>query len=79
MRGGGADIEDSSTQVGAASVYVRASDLKVTRLDQTYQRTRDGQGLVYEYQAPAAGFSCQISYDGAGLVRDYPGIAVRVH
>jgi uncharacterized protein len=31
----------------------------------------------YHYSAPAFDFSCRLVYDEAGLVLDYPGIAVR--
>ena len=31
----------------------------------------------YDYPAPAFNFSCQLVYDEAGLVLEYPGIAVR--
>ncbi len=69
-------LDDVSTP--APAVLVSALDLAVARLDQTY-RPRAGTGsLVFDYQAPAFGFRADISYDHAGLVNDYPGIAVRV-
>lgn len=63
---------------GAASpaAYVRAPDLAVERLEQEYVRVR-GRGQRYDYAAPAFGFSCRLTYDGAGLALEYPGIAVR--
>lgn len=63
----------------APAAYVRAVDLTVERLDQTYELVRDKAGQQrYEYAAPAADFSCRLAFDSAGLVRDYPGIAIRV-
>ena len=62
----------------AAAVYVRAPDLVVERLDQRYRRLPDeGHAARYEYEAPRFDFACTIRYDEAGLVLDYPGIAVR--
>jgi uncharacterized protein len=54
---------------------VRAVDLTVERLEQTYVRLPD-QG--YDYVAPVFDFACRLVYDESGLVLDYPGIAVRV-
>jgi uncharacterized protein len=68
--------------VGAAAAapaaYVRAVGVAVERLEQTYVRTTDGAvGQRYDYTAPAFGFGARLVYDQAGLVLDYPGIAVR--
>ncbi|GAA1952464.1 putative glycolipid-binding domain-containing protein [Amycolatopsis minnesotensis] len=57
----------------APAAYVRARDLGVTTLAQTYR----ADGLSYDYRAPAFDFECRLSYDESGLVLDYPGIAVR--
>lgn len=70
-------------EVGARSeapaAYVRAVGLAVERLGQTYERTADqGSGQSYDYTAPRFDFSCVLVYDDAGLVLDYPGIAIRV-
>jgi uncharacterized protein len=59
--------------VAASAVYVQASDLVVRRLDQTYQRL-DAHRFDYTSEG---GFQAQLTYDDAGLVLDYPGIAVR--
>jgi hypothetical protein len=59
------------------AAYVRALDLSVERLEQTYTRLPDEAGRRYEYAAPAFDFTCTLSYDESGLVLDYPGIAVR--
>jgi uncharacterized protein len=78
----------------APAVYVRAEDLRVERLEQTYRRApspdddsadstdgADGAGgatTTYAYSAPVFDFSCDLTYDAGGLVLDYPGIATRV-
>jgi hypothetical protein len=61
----------------ASAAYVRAVDLSVERLEQQYVRT-GGTAQQYDYSAPAFDFACQLTYDEAGLVLSYPGIAVRV-
>ena len=62
----------------APAVYVRALDLSIERLEQTYERLPDMEGRQqYDYESPAFDFACQLSYDESGLVVSYPGIAVR--
>jgi hypothetical protein len=66
-------------QGSAPAAYVRAVDLSVERLEQTYVRGRDeADRQRYDYTAPAFDFACELTYDGAGLVLTYPGLAVRV-
>jgi len=68
--------EDERTMVPAA--YVRAPDLGVERLEQTYARSSGEEGRPrYAYAAPAFDFACELVFDEAGLVLVYPGIAVR--
>ena len=63
----------------APAAYVRAPNLRVERLEQTYARLPDdGARARYEYVAPAFDFSAVLTYDRFGFVLDYPGIAVRV-
>lgn len=63
----------------APAAFVRAADLRVERLEQTYARAPDRAGLtVFAYEAPAFAFKANLSYDADGLVRDYPGLAQRV-
>jgi hypothetical protein len=63
----------------APAAYVRAPLLGVERLEQSYARIEDdGDRLRYDYAAPAFDFSAILTFDRAGLVVDYPGIAVRV-
>jgi hypothetical protein len=60
------------------AAYVRALDLTVERLEQSYRRIADdGGGQRYDYAAPAFGFTACLAYDQSGLVVDYPGIARR--
>jgi hypothetical protein len=57
---------------------VRVEDLRVERLEQHYVRLEsDGHRRRFEYAAPVFDFICEQAYDGAGLLLDYPGIAVR--
>lgn len=60
-------------EVRASAAYVQALDLTVRRLDQTYRRL-DGQRFDYTSEG---GFRAVLTYDDAGLVVDYPGIAAR--
>ena len=59
--------------VRAAAVYVRALDLSVTRLEQTYRRI-DAHRFAYTSEAD---FRAVLEYDAAGLIVDYPGVARR--
>lgn len=63
----------------APAAYVRAEDLAVSRLEQTYTRLPDGEdgGQRYDYVSPTFDFRCELAYDAAGLVLSYPGIASR--
>jgi hypothetical protein len=58
------------------AAFVRADDLRVERLEQTYARL-DRAGEV-AYTSSTFDFACTLVYDDAGLVLDYPGIAVRL-
>ena len=62
----------------APAAYVRALNLSVERLEQWYIRIPDdGDWQRYEYAAPTFNFTARLLFDDAGLVLDYPGIAVR--
>jgi hypothetical protein len=66
-------------QADAPAAYVRASDLRVERLEQRYARLPDvGGHSRYDYKAPVFNYGDVLVYDEYGLVLDYPGIAVRV-
>ena len=60
----------------APAAYVRALDLGVERLEQTYERLG---GRRFEYDCRRFDFTCELVYDDAGLVTTYPEIARRVH
>lgn len=61
-----------------SAAYVRATDLTVGRLEQTYARSEDdGERHTYDYSAPDFDVACALSYDRAGLVVAYPGLAIR--
>ena len=62
----------------APAVYVRAPDLAVERLEQTYLRLAHEDELTFAYRAPRFGFEDELVFATDGLVREYPGIAVRV-
>jgi uncharacterized protein len=59
------------------AVYVRAEGLAVERLAQTYERL-PGDEPRFAYTAPAFDAACELRFDAAGLVLDYPGLAARV-
>jgi uncharacterized protein len=66
-------------EADAPAVYVRALDLSIERLEQSYARLDDqGSRQRYRYTAPALDFEAELVYDGAGLVLEYPGLATRV-
>lgn len=55
----------------APAAYVRAADLAVEWLEQTYVRTTDEAACQrYECAAPAFGFAARLVYDESGLVLD---------
>jgi hypothetical protein len=62
----------------APAAYVREQDLRVERLEQSYFRLENEvpRGR-FSYTAPGFDFACELAYDDAGLLLDYPGIAVR--
>lgn len=69
---------DVGARADAPAAYVRALDLAVERLEQVYTRVADaGRHQRYDYESPAFGVACRLEYDEAGLVVDYPDLAVR--
>jgi uncharacterized protein len=62
----------------APAAYVRVLDLRVERLEQSYERLPDGTGGArFDYASPRFGFRGELEYDASGLVIEYPGIATR--
>lgn len=58
----------------APAAYVRALDLRTERLEQTYVGLGNRR---FDYTSPQFDFRCELIYDDAGLVLDYPAIATR--
>ncbi len=62
----------------APAAYVRLTKRKIERLDQFYARLNDQDDRPnFDYRAPAFDFRCQLIYDRAGLILEYPGIGIR--
>jgi uncharacterized protein len=62
----------------APAAYVRATDLRVERLEQHYARIEDaGSRVRYDYSAPRFDYADRLVYDEHGLVLEYPGLALR--
>jgi hypothetical protein len=75
---------EAGRAASAPAAYVRAPGLAVERLDQDYRRVPDDGGHApgdpgqrYDYRAPAFGVAVRLVFDAAGLVVDYPGLAIR--
>lgn len=62
--------------VDVPAAFVRADDLRVERLEQTY--TRLNESGRFAYTSSTFDVACELVYDAAGLIIDYPGIATRV-
>ena len=61
------------------AAWLRSPGLGVERLEQSYLRLPDREGLRrYGYEAQQLGLSAELRYDAVGLAVDYPGLAVRV-
>jgi hypothetical protein len=69
---------EQGTPVPVPTAFVRADDLRVERLDQTYTLLDAGHdGLLFHYESPTFAFECDLTFDGTGLILTYPGIATR--
>lgn len=69
-------VAGSALEVPAA--FVRAEDLRVERLEQRYTLLDVGpERFRVHYESPTFAFACELVYDAAGLILQYPGIAVR--
>ncbi len=66
----------TSAEVPAA--FVRADDLRVERMEQTYRCLENGPDrTTFDYSSTTFDFSCRLVFDSSGLVVDYPGIGSR--
>jgi hypothetical protein len=62
----------------APAAFVSAHDLGVTRLEQTYAYSgRSEDGHVYQYDSATYHFQARLTYDQAGVIREYPGLGRR--
>ncbi len=60
------------------AAYLRALDLGVARLEQSYSRLEDHDShQIVRYSAPGFDFDSRLVFDEAGLLLEYPGIASR--
>ncbi|MGW0182801.1 putative glycolipid-binding domain-containing protein [Nocardia sp. NPDC003345] len=62
--------------VAVPAAFVRAGDLGVERIEQTYTRLDDSGR--FGYTSSTFDFACELIFDASGLIVEYPGIAVRV-
>jgi uncharacterized protein len=66
-------------RAAAPAAWLRVPDLRVERLEQTYERLPDeGGNSRYDYESPDQDFRCVLVFGPDGLTLDYPGIGVRV-
>ncbi|MCJ1708068.1 putative glycolipid-binding domain-containing protein [Microbacterium sp. VKM Ac-2923] len=64
--------------IDVPAAFVRAPDLRVERLEQRYTLIEAApERVVFHYESSTFGFACDLLYDAAGLVTEYPGIATR--
>lgn len=69
---------ETGRAVNVPAVFIRAKDLRVERLEQSYTLVdRSSEGITFHYESSTFDFECELRYDDAGLIVDYPGIAVR--
>jgi uncharacterized protein len=69
---------DVGQRADTPAAYVRAPDLRVERLEQSYARLADDADQTrYDYTAPGLDYTAVLVYDAFGLILDYPGLAVR--
>lgn len=69
---------DAATPQDAPAAFVRADDLRVERLEQTYRCTdRSGERIVFDYTSATFDVACDLVVDTSGIVVDYPGLGRR--
>ena len=69
---------DRGQPVSAPAAFVWANDLRVEREEQLYTLTRtENDEIGFHYDSPTFDFQCELTFDRAGLILTYPGIAVR--
>lgn len=66
-------------RVEVPAVFVHAATGAVTRLEQSYRLLRRGPDAPrVEYTSTTFDFEATLSFDAAGLILDYPGLATRI-
>lgn len=69
---------DADIAQEAPAAFVRADDLRVERLEQTYHCTgRTEERLVFDYTSTTFDFAGQLVFDSSGIVTEYPGLGRR--
>ncbi|MWV51442.1 hypothetical protein GRS96_19415 (plasmid) [Rathayibacter sp. VKM Ac-2803] len=64
--------------VDVPAAFVRAEDLRVERLEQRYTLLETGpEQSLFHYESSTFEFACDLRFDSAGLIIEYPGIAFR--
>jgi hypothetical protein len=60
------------------AAFVRADDLRVERVDQSYRCIgHTDAGVTFDYTSSTFDFACTLELDASGVVIDYPGIGRR--
>ncbi len=68
----------ATTPQDVPAAFVRADDLRVDRVEQTYLCTDHAEDrITFEYTSSTFGFAGELVFDGSGVVIDYPGIGRR--
>jgi hypothetical protein len=64
--------------VSVPAAFVWANDLRVQREEQTYTLTgATAEDISFHYESPTFDFRCELTFDAAGLILHYPGLARR--
>ncbi len=68
----------SGVELSVPAAFVRADDLRVERLEQSYRHlAATSTGHRFEYRSPTFDFACTLEFDRSGLLVDYPDIGLR--
>jgi hypothetical protein len=68
----------STSPVDVPAAFVRAVDLRVERIEQSYVcRQSVEDQFFFDYTSTTFDFGCRLVFDTSGLVTDYPGIGHR--
>ena len=67
-------------RVQVPAAFVRAEDLRVERVEQEYTLTSAPDApLAFHYESSTFDVACRLTFDTAGLLLLYPGLALRDH